>query len=172
GQGQTAQTLRNICYQVFIQEDKQPWRDIVGRVETLFGLKLRDPQYIAERSEITMDYEEKGTRLDLSSAGRGLQQTLLLLAYLYANPKTVLLIDEPDAHLEILRQRQTYQLLTDIADKQGSQVIAASHSEVVLGEAAGRGKVVAFVGKPHTLNDRGSQLMKSLTDIGWDLYYQ
>ncbi|MCI0564158.1 MAG: ATP-binding protein, partial [Nitrososphaera sp.] len=172
GQGQTAQTLRNICYQVFTQKSEQSWRDIVERIELLFGVKLRDPIYIAERSEITMDYEERGCRLDLSSAGRGLQQTLLLLAYLYANPSTVLLIDEPDAHLEILRQRQIYQLLTEIAEKQASQVIAASHSEVVLGEAAGRGKVVAFVGSPHVLNDRGSQVMKSLTEIGWDLYYQ
>lgn len=32
--------------------------------------------------------------------------------------------------------------------------------------------VVAFVGKPHLLNDRGSQVMKALTDLGWDQYYQ
>jgi hypothetical protein len=96
----------------------------------------------------------------------------LLLAHLYANPRSVLLIDEPDAHLEVLRQRQIYQLLTDAAEKQGSQVIAASHSEVVLNEAAGRDVVIAFVGKPHRMNDRGSQLLKSLTDLGFDQYYQ
>ena len=80
-----------------------------------------------------MGYEEKsGTRLDLSSSGRGLQQTLLILAYIYANPRTVLLLDEPDAHLEVLRQRQTYQLITDLAEEKGSQIIAASHSEVVM----------------------------------------
>jgi len=119
-----------------------------------------------------MSYREGGAKLDLSSSGRGLQQTLLLLAHLYANPKTTLLLDEPDAHLEILRQRQIFQLLSDIADKQGSQVIAASHSEVVLNEAAGRGLVIAFVGKPHKINDRGSQVLKALSDIGWDQYYQ
>ncbi len=42
----------------------------------------------------------------------------------------------------------------------------------MLNEAAGRGKVIAFVGKPHTMNDRSSQVMKALTDIGWDQYYQ
>jgi hypothetical protein len=101
-----------------------------------------------------------------------LQQTLLLLAYLYANPGTVLLLDEPDAHLEILRQRQTYQLLTDVAEEQNSQIIAASHSEVVLNEAAGRDVVVAFVGKPHRIDDRGSQVAKALKEIGFDQYYQ
>ena len=119
-----------------------------------------------------MEYEEPNkVRLDLSCSGRGLQQTLLLLAHLYANPNTVLLLDEPDAHLEVFRQRQTYQLLTDVAEQQGSQIIAASHSEVVLNEAAGKDIVIAFVGKPHRINDRGSQVLKALKKIGFDQYY-
>ena len=119
-----------------------------------------------------MSYEEAGTELDLVSSGRGLQQTLLLLAHLYTHPASVLLLDEPDAHLEILRQRQIYQILTETASSQGSQVIAASHSEVLLNEAADRDIVVAFVGKPHRIDDRGSQVLKSLRAIGFDQYYQ
>jgi ABC-type lipoprotein export system ATPase subunit len=178
GQGQTAQVLRNLCYRVCwpIEGATKPsddWMALTNQLTRLFGVKLLFPKFVAERSEIVMSYEEKsGTRLDLSSSGRGLQQTLLILAHLYANPRTVLLLDEPDAHLEVLRQRQTYQLINDIAEEKGSQVIAASHSEVVLTEAANRGIVVAFVGKPHLLNDRGSQVMKALTDLGWDQYYQ
>ena len=55
-----------------------------------------------------MSYRDGETELDLVSSGRGLQQTLLLLAHLYTHPKSVLLFDEPDAHLEILRQREIY----------------------------------------------------------------
>ena len=178
GQGQTAQVLRNLCYRVcWPSEDatspSDDWKELTGHISRFFGVKLLSPKFIAERSEIAMGYEEKsGARLDLSSSGRGLQQTLLILAHLYANPRTVLLLDEPDAHLEVLRQRQTYQLINEIAEAKGSQIIAASHSEVVLAEAANTGIVVAFVGKPHTLNDRGSQTMKALTDLGWDQYYQ
>ena len=98
-----------------------------------------------------------GTSLDLSSSGRGLQQTLLLLAYIVSHPGSVLLLDEPDAHLEILRQRQIYQMLTELAKKHGSQIIAASHSEVILNEAADRDVVVAFLGSPHRVDGRGSQ---------------
>jgi len=178
GQGQTAQVLRNLCYRVCwptegATKPSADWVALTDQLSRLFGVKLRNPKFIAERSEIVMEYEEKsGTRLDLSSSGRGLQQTLLILAHLYANPRTVLLLDEPDAHLEVLRQRQTYQLINDLAEEKGSQIIAASHSEVVLNEAANRGTVVAFVGKPHLLNDRGSQVMKALTDLGWDQYYE
>ncbi|MCX5684385.1 MAG: AAA family ATPase [Planctomycetota bacterium] len=174
GEGQTAQVLRNLCFQIYEKDaGHEMWKELFGRIYSLFGVKLQPPKHFAERGEITMEYEEtNGVRLDLSASGRGLQQTLLLLAHLYANPKTVLLLDEPDAHLEILRQREIYKVLTEIADKQGSQVIAASHSEVVLNEAATRAQVIAFVGKPHVLTDRGSQVLKALSDIGFDQYYQ
>ena len=171
GEGRTAEVLRNLCFRIC---EGQPslWNKLVKQIEGLFGSKLRPPSYIAERGEIVMTYHEQGAELDLSSAGRGLQQTLLLLAYMYANPGTVLLLDEPDAHLEILRQRQIYRLLTDVARASGSQIIAASHSEVLLNEAADRDLVVAFVGQPHRINDRGSQVLKALREIGFDQYYQ
>lgn len=174
GQGQTAQVLRNLCYQIFATSSSDyRWKQIVEQIQTLFGVHLLDPNLVEERSEIVMQYREKnGIVLDLSSSGRGLQQTLLLLAHLYANPNTVLLLDEPDAHLEILRQRQTYQLLTEVAAKQQSQIIAASHSEVLLNEAADQDIVVSFVGKPHRIDDRGQQTAKALKEIGFEHYYQ
>jgi hypothetical protein len=174
GQGQTAQVLRNLCYQVYQKSGAgAEWQELTQHIERLFGVRLLPPTYIAQQSEIRMAYEDKaGRRLDLSASGRGLQQTLLLLAYFYANPESILLLDEPDAHLEILRQRQTYQLISDVATKQNSQIIAASHSEVVLDEAASRGIVIAFVGKPHRMKAQGSQMRKALTTIGWDQYYQ
>jgi hypothetical protein len=178
GQGQTAQVLRNLCYRVCWPSDptaepSEDWIKMVNHIDQLFGIHLQLPEYIPERSEIRMSYEEqRGVRMDLSSSGRGAQQTLLLLAHLYANPNSVLLLDEPDAHLEVLRQRQTYQLLSDVANEKGSQIIAASHSEVVMNEAANRGMVIAFVGRPHLMNDRGSQIIKALTNIGWDQYFQ
>jgi hypothetical protein len=88
------------------------------------------------------------------------------------NSGCVLLLDEPDAHLELLRQRQTYQLLSKAAEKNSCQVIIASHSEVILNEAADRDVVVAFLGKPHRIDDRGSRLLKSLKQITCDHYYQ
>jgi ABC-type branched-subunit amino acid transport system ATPase component len=174
GEGQTAQVLRNLCHQLYDQpEPRTAWNEVYQCILSLFGVELQPPEFIKERGEITMSYRDpEGCLLDLSSAGRGLQQTLLLLTHLYANPKTVLLLDEPDAHLEVLRQRQIYQLLTRVALRQGSQIIAASHSEVVLNEAADRDMVIAFVGSPHRIDDRGQQVMKALTDIGFDQYYQ
>ncbi|MDP6351503.1 MAG: AAA family ATPase [Alphaproteobacteria bacterium] len=173
GEGRTAEVLRNLCYQIVAGEDGQRrWADLAKRIQHFFGVTLEEPIYIKERGEVTLSYQEKGNRLDISSSGRGLQQTLLLLAHMLVNPRSVLLLDEPDAHLEILRQRQIYDLLTETAREHNSQIVAASHSEVILNEAADRDLVVAFVGTPHRIDDRGSQVLKSLKEIGFDQYYQ
>jgi len=171
GEGQTAQVLRNLCFQVY-QADESAWREITLQMRHIFGLELRTPIRDIAHGTIELTYEQNGIELDMPSAGRGMQQTLLLLAHLHANRGNVLLIDEPDAHLEILRQRQIYTLITDTARKTGSQIIAASHSEIILNEAADKDVVVAFVGRPHRIDDRGSQVLKSLREIGFDQYYQ
>ena len=185
GEGRTAEVLRNLCWQLCSQSDKKPWQRLVAYIDDMFNIRLNEPVYVKERSEITLGYREaSGVELDISSSGRGCQQVLLLLSYLYANPGAVLLLDEPDAHLEILRQRDVYNLLTSIAAETDSQVIAASHSEVVLQEAAERDVVVAFVGKPHRMDTRSRhQVKKALESIrmsdyfvaeqcGWMLYLE
>lgn len=171
GEGRTAEVLRNLCYQV--AKDTESWDKLCDQIKTMFKVDLDVPNYIQERGEIAMEYrDESGVQLDLSSSGRGLQQTLLLLSYIAINPGCVLLLDEPDAHLEIIRQREIYQVLTESATEYGSQIIAASHSEVILNEAAERDVVIVFLGKPHRINDRSSQLLKSLRTIGFEHYHQ
>lgn len=171
GEGQTAQVLRNLCYRL-AEEKPDAWQALRADVQRLFGAELNSPVFNSIRGEVTMSYRERnGVELDLSSGGRGLQQTLLLLAYLYANPDTTVLLDEPDAHLEILRQRQIYRIINDVARQQNGQIIAASHSEVVLTEAADKDTVIAFLGKPHRINNKGSQLQKALINIGFEDYY-
>ncbi len=176
GEGRTAEVLRNLCFQVVERDSAEGGNrfvEIADRIERLFGAHLDEPREIAERGEIAMSYRTSGgVRLDLASAGRGLQQTLLLLAFLALHRGAVVLLDEPDAHLEILRQRQTYAMLSEMASETGGQIIAASHSEVILNEAAQRDTVIAFLGRPHRIDDRGkSQLAKALTDIGFEAYY-
>lgn len=185
GEGRTAEVLRNLCWMLFSREDKAPWKKLVRELGSLFQITLQDPVYVRERSEISLSYKEaSGIEFDIASSGRGCQQVLLLLSYLLCNPGSVLLLDEPDAHLEILRQRDVYSLLTRIAEETGSQIIAASHSEVILQEAAERDVVIAFVGRPHRIDNRSRhQLRKALESIqmvdyfvaeqrGWFLYLE
>ena len=175
GQGRTAEVLRNLCFQVFL-DVREGWDTVlVPRMQQLFGATILEPQYNPERGEITLRYRDSripNLELDLSSSGRGFQQTLLLTAYMLLHPNSVIMLDEPDAHLEILRQRQIYQAITETAAQQNSQLLIATHSEIVLNEAGGRHTVTAFVGTPHRMDGRSSQVFKALAEIGFENYLQ
>ena len=180
GEGRTAEVLRNLCY-IVSQDKSERWNELTDKIHELFGIQLNKPRYLEERGEITMRYKQEHSRrkgkdleLDLSSSGRGLQQTLLILVYMYANPGAVVLLDEPDAHLEILRQRQIYMCIKELAEKSNSQIMIASHSEVLLNEAAtGQDQIIACVGHPHTLaQGKKSEVLKALTFLGFEDYYQ
>jgi predicted ATP-dependent endonuclease of OLD family len=140
----------------------------------MFGTQLHKPEYIKVTGLILLEYTENGIRYDISSGGRGFLQTLLLLAYMYAHPQKILLLDEPDAHLEVIRQREAFQLLNRIADELGIQIIIASHSEVVLQEAADTSKVIALIeNKATEINSPqlAKSIRKALTEIGWESFY-
>src|SRR5437762_11821556 len=66
--------------------------------------------------------------------------------------------DVCSSDLEILRQRQIYAELCETGRRLGSQLILATHSEVVLNEAE-KDRIVAFVGRPHTM--RQSEIGKA-----------
>ena len=175
GQGRTAEVLRNLCFQVFSHQPQGWEKVLVPRMQQLFGATILEPQYNSERGEITLRYRDArmpNLELDLASSGRGFQQTLLLTAYLLLHPNSVIMLDEPDAHLEILRQRQIYQAITETATQQSSQLLIATHSEVLLNEAGDRHTVTAFVGSPHRMDGWSSQVFKALAEIGFENYLQ
>lgn len=74
GEGRTAEVLRNLCYHIH-EDHPERWDVLAEQIKRLFGSELDPPRYVPERGEIAMTYHESGARLDLSSTGRGLQQT-------------------------------------------------------------------------------------------------
>ncbi len=152
GQGLTAQVLRNLCMQVITQSEKD-WSRVANWIKRLFHVDLGYP-IETPRGTIELTYRQEGVKhaLGIALAGRGLQQCLLLLTTLYSKSNSVLLIDEPDSHLEALRQRQLDVLLTEIANERGSQVILATHSEVMLQQACERNLTLLLDGEVHNLS--------------------
>ena len=168
GEGQTAQVLRNLCL-ILCEQDNNNWQKVVDYIRQLFGIELLDPVDDVARGEISLSYKKDNIELDLATAGRGLLQVLLLLSYLLQKPKSIILLDEPDAHLEILRQREVYRLLSEVAKIQQSQVILATHSEVLLEEAVDSDSAIAFIGQVHKITSN-LQTKKTLKNIGWSDY--
>lgn len=169
GQGQTAQVLRNLC--LMVQKDSpQDWKRIVQLMERLFSVTLSIPEETS-RGAIELNYKQPGVKeaLDVASSGRGFQQMLLIFAYLYSHKRSVLLVDEPDAHLEILRQKQVYVLLRDIASENESQVVMVTHSEVILDEALDNNLTLLMDGKTDNLAQK-LDIRNSLKHFGAEHY--
>jgi ABC-type cobalamin/Fe3+-siderophores transport system ATPase subunit len=185
GEGKTAEVLRNICYEVIYPETPRGvaynpdacWQKLCTIIKSMFGIDLQKPEFIKIDGSIQLRYVENKITYDISLGGRGFLQTLLLFAYMYANPNTVLLLDEPDAHLEVIRQREAFQKINEVAQEANSQIIIASHSEVVLDEAADISNVIALVENqaiPLNISTKSQSIgyiRKALTEIGWEKYY-
>ncbi|MCH7226184.1 ATP-dependent nuclease [Haloferula sp. A504] len=170
GQGQTAQVLRNLCL-IVARDTPDDWRRITGLMKRLFGAELMNPVEDEVRGVVELFYRQPEVKeaLDISMAGRGFQQMLLILSYLFSHKRSILLIDEPDAHLEILRQRQVYVLLRDVAHRNESQVVMVTHSEVVLNEAIDTNLTLILDGQTDQVG--GSEMIRnSLKHFGAEHY--
>lgn len=165
GQGSTAQVLRNLCLMVF-KETPNDWVKIKELMARLFAVQLKDPKENTSGT-IELFYIQPSVKdpLELAMAGRGFLQMLLIIAYLYSHKGSVLLVDEPDAHLEILRQKQIYVLLRDIASENGSQVVMVTHSEVILDEALDKNLTLLLNGKADNLS-KATAIKNSLKHFG------
>jgi len=176
GQGQTARVLRNLCYKVTENDTEygtSDWSSIQDLVKKLFPVELKRPQLNVKRGDLFLKYHQEGIDhdLDISLAGRGLQQILLVLAYLYSHKRSILLIDEPDAHLEILRQKQVYEILKDVAHENQCQVVIATHSEVILEDAVETNLTLLINGEAVNLATQ-TDMRHALRTFGIEHYYK
>lgn len=169
GQGRTADVLRNLCLAV-ARTSAEDWQRIATLMRRLFRIELGTPEETS-RGSITLAYRQPQVKeaLDISSAGRGMLQMLLVFAYLFSYKRSVLLVDEPDAHLEILRQKQVYVLLRDIASENGSQVVMVTHSEVILDEALDKNLTLLLEGHADDLAKK-DDIRNSLKHFGAEHY--
>jgi hypothetical protein len=157
GQGKPGDILRNLLLEVFRNDEKTCWSELKGHVAELFNYDLLEPIY-AEATDpyIRLEYRDKSASsrksksLDVASAGSGFHQVLTLFGFFYARPASVLLLDEPDAHLHVILQRQVYDRLKTVARQRNCQLLISTHSEVIL-EDTGPEHILSFYGTPHRL---------------------
>ncbi len=169
GSGNTSDVLRNICYLLYVREDKTSWKQFTAEIEGLFKVQLNPPKYIQATGLLKMSYNEGVKKdIDLSSLGSGTKQAILLFAYLLAFPNTVNLLDEPDAHLEVVRQSNIYDKISDLAKKNNSQLIVASHSESVMSRAFGKDLVISGMFGAFDQVNQEKYIKSVLRDIGYE----
>lgn len=134
GLGKPGEIIRNLLVEA--HGSQKAWEALQASIRDLFGLEMIPPD--AAGADIVADYRKAGTenpRFDIASAGSGFQQVLMLLSFLHARPASILLVDEPDAHLHVILQDAIYGELRAVAARNDSQLIVATHSEVIVNSA-------------------------------------
>ena len=130
GQARPGEVLRNLLYQA--NQSESAWSELCLSIQGLFRCQLIPPDATGAYIVAEYRYGQDGPEFDISSGGSGLQQVLMLLTFLYIRPATVLLLDEPDAHLHVILQDSIYSELRAVGERQRSQLVIATHSEVII----------------------------------------
>ena len=161
GLGRPGEVLRNLL--VSAHHDESAWSALQASIGKLFGYELLPPD--ARSPSIRAEYRMTGDGppLDIASAGSGFQQVLMLLAFLNTREGAVLLLDEPDAHLHVILQDAIHHELRTVAARQRSQLVVATHSEVVINAVEPR-ELCVTLHEPRMVadNEERSRLISSL----------
>lgn len=161
GQSKPGEVLRNLLVEALRSENA--WRRLTEAISRLFGYTLLPPN--GDGPDIVAEYSHipEGPRFDISNSGSGFQQVLMLLTFLLTRPASVLLVDEPDAHLHVILQDVIYDELRSLAAEMDSQLIIATHSEVIIDSVDPR-ELYMMYGVPRMLadNEERTLLIKSL----------
>lgn len=158
-QARPGEVLRNLLVKA---HQSAAWNKLQDAIKRLFNYELVPPVVGAN---IVAEYQRPGakTPYDIASAGSGFQQVLMLLTFLHTRPGSILLLDEPDAHLHVILQDAIYGELRSVAAETGSQLIIATHSEVII-ESVDPRELCLMYGKPRLLSttQERAQLIQSL----------
>jgi len=176
GQGKPGDILRNLLLEV-AQNKPEEWKQLCQDIKEMFGDKLIPPVYegrpfiLCEYQPAIINRERKRglPKLDISCAGSGFLQVLMLLGFFYARPASILLLDEPDAHLHVILQKQIYDRLREISRSHDCQLLIATHSEVLV-DSTSPEKIVSFFHQPHKLvfhtqREQVREALKRLTSL-------
>ena len=161
GLGRPGEVMRNLLVEA--SQNERAWSALKASISKLFGYELLTPN--ASGAHLLAEYTmtKDGPRLDIASAGSGFQQVLMLLAFLHTRQGAVLLLDEPDAHLHVILQDAIYYELRTVAARQRSQLIVATHSEVIINSVEPR-ELCVMLDEPRMVADseERSRLVSSL----------
>jgi len=126
--GRYSEIFRSSLHQL-ADRDQKLVKKLNGVLRDLFGLEVTTIRFDPEKDEyVTVRYRQDAQEYDVVSSGSGLQQVIQILTYLYLSHPTILLIDEPDAHLHSRLQSRLGTLFRRVADDLDAQVFLSTHS--------------------------------------------
>jgi len=164
-QGKEHDVWRNQLH--WLAEGKSPeaYQRVIARVQNSLGsIRVRPPSRTREsQPKVEVTYEENGIGFDLAEGGAGLRTFLGVAACIELADASVLLFDEPDAHLHSAVQRQLAEFLESQASED-RQIILATHSPDMIDEFSLDS--LSWIDRSQTESQPCSDLGKMMVDLG------
>ena len=103
------------------------------RLELIYSYDLNSTSNTEQDYELLVQQFREGPKVGLTDVGFGVSQVLPLLALCYYAPEgSILIIEQPEAHLHPKVQSDLADVLIDVAKNRNIQIILESHSEHLL----------------------------------------
>lgn len=129
--------IRNLLWD--LKENNKPsWKQLLGILSRLYPGSAVDVTFDKDvdrfiSSEYGDDILER--KLDVIVSGTGFQQVLQIFSGVLSQGSSIVLIDEPDAHLHARMQGELMRVFEDLSRDNGLQFVLATHSPHLLAAA-------------------------------------
>lgn len=131
--GRHNEVLRNLLVEIK-QSKPARFESIQLVLKERFNGAIGDAEFDAELDQFLRATVrgDRGIEHDLYSSGAGFVQIVQMLAFVFAREPSVVLLDEPDAHLHSSLQRVVVEILDELSRAEGFQVLIATHSKEII----------------------------------------
>ncbi|MFX0142116.1 MAG: ATP-dependent endonuclease, partial [Candidatus Hodarchaeota archaeon] len=133
--GRSSELIRSFLYDISVSGNgsSKEIEFIRAKLKQIFGISdLKVEWNEATDAYLKTFYREKGNTFDLVSGGSGFIQFIQILSKIYYRKSTLVLLDEPDAHLNPNLVYDMIRTLQEYAKEISLQIVIATHSKDVL----------------------------------------
>ena len=171
GEGRPGEILRNLLLDLY-DHHPEKWEKLIKASKEFFAIDVLPIQYNPVTDpHISVFYQSVAPRskqqykMEISNAGSGFLQFLLIASFLLAHDNAILLIDEPDSHMHVFLQRSIFEWLQKIAVEEKAQVLISTHSEVLINSSGIEHLITFFGSNPKLLKSKNHQLVAALSEV-------
>ncbi len=127
--GRHNEIIRNYLLELTTAQQKE----VSELLAKYFHANIDVPQFDANKDQfISAVYKSDEGDHDLYSAGGGFLQIVEVLAFIFRGTPGVVLLDEPDSHLNSSLQHAFVDILEELARRRSFQVLMATHSKEII----------------------------------------
>lgn len=133
--GDSNLVLRNILYRL---KEKASWNGFMAHLHSIFpDIELRVAFRETLDEFIHVELSLDGEWIPIELVGTGVLQATQILAYLHLFGPRLIVLDEPDSHLHPNNQRRLCNLLADVSEDGGAQIVLTTHSRHMVDALSG-----------------------------------